>query len=356
MKNASDNERKKLEIQQQKLLKQEQTLQQQKSRAEIDLNNEINKLKMSEMETKGDLEQKLRKAEDKVFDKGMEQNKQILKKSYEDEISNIKERYENKEIQKKMIKELTTKYEKEQENLREQNKKQQEELQKQYEQKQKEDFKKQSEQATVNLDSVKKATGPNVFDTIKSNVQKFTKGFNLFKPEIKAGKIVTFETWVTTNKIPKDITPYFERFHRTRIAKSLNQDAGTVGGSPEYDNPKEIVKSWVLFNMKKAGKFVKKNSKKIAAVAAVTGAAVAGTKAVKRRRKTSPKRKKRSTSKRRKTSPKRKTSPRRRKTSPKRKKRGTSPKRKRKTSPRRRKKTKNQAEKLLKDVRKILKA
>ena len=40
--------------------------------------------------------------------------------------------------------------------------------------------------------------------------------------------------------------------------------------------------------------------------------------------------------------------------SPRRKKRGTSPKRK--TSPRRRKKTTNQAEKLLKDVRKILKA
>ena len=40
-----------------------------------------------------------------------------------------------------------------------------------------------------------------------------------------------------------------------------------------------------MFNMQKAGKFVKKNSKKIAAVAAVTGAAVAGTQAVKRKEK-----------------------------------------------------------------------
>ena len=182
---------------------------------------------------------------------------------------------------------------------------------------------------------------------------------------------MTFETWVTTNKIPKDIVPDFKEFHRQRIfnlleKKQITKDTYTssfgtalVESTPEFHDPKELVKSWVLFNMKKAGKFVKKNSKKIAAVAAVTGAAVAGTKAVKRRRKTSPKRKKRSTSKRRKTSPrrKRKTSPRRRKTSPRRRKRGTSPKRKRKTSPRRRKKkTTTQAAKLLKDVRKILKA
>ena len=217
------------------------------------------------------------------------------------------------------------------------------------EQKQKEDFKKQQEQATVKIDSTKKAIGPNVFDTLKSRVQKFTKGFNLFKPEIKAGKTVTFNTWVEENKIPKEIAFKFERVHRTRIAKLVKQDESSVSSAPEYNDPKEILRSWIMFNMQKAGKFVKKNSKKIAAVAAVTGAAVAGTQAVKRRRKTSPKRKKRSTSRRRKTSP------RKRKTSPRRKKRGTSPKR-RKTSPRRRKKAKSQAEKLLKDVRKILKA
>ena len=187
-----------------------------------------------------------------------------------------------------------------------------------------------------------------MFDTLKSRVQKYTKGLNLFKTEIKDGKTVTFDTWVTTNKIPKEIAFDFEKVHRKRIAKLVKQDERTVDAAPEYNDPKEILRSWFMFNMQKAGKFVKKNSKKIAAVAAVTGAAVAGTQAVKRRRKTSPKRKKRSTSRRRKTSPKRKTSPRR-------KKRGTSPKR-RKTSPRRRKKTKSQAEKLLKDVRKILKA
>jgi hypothetical protein len=185
----------------------------------------------------------------------------------------------------------------------------------------------------------------------------------LFKPEIKAGKTVTFNTWVKENKIPDNIVVHFKEFHRKRISKLIDKkhastsSFGTalVENTPEFNDPKEILRSWIMFNMQKAGKFVKKNSKKIAAVAAVTGAAVAGTQAVKRRRKTSPKRKKRSTSRRRKTSPKRKTSPRRRKTSPKRKKRGTSPKR-RKTSPRRRKKTKSQAEKLLKDVRKILKA
>lgn len=346
-----------------RMKKQEQELYKKKVDSEVDLVNEKNKLKIKEMETKRDLEEKLRKTEDKVIDKGMKQSEDILQTSYQNRMKELDQRFKsekeqevlveqkNKEIEnlKKQQEDLVEQNKKQQEDLLEQNKKQLEELQKQQEQKQKEDFKKQQEQATVKIDSTKKAIGPNVFDTLKSRVQKYTKGLNLFKTEIKDGKTVTFETWITTNKIPKEIAPDFERFHRTRIAKSLNQDAGTVGGSPEYDNPREILKSWLMFNMQKAGKFVKKNSKKIAAVAAVTGAAVAGTKAVKRRRKTSPKRKKRSTSRRRKTSPKRKTSPRR-------KKRGTSPKRKRKTSPRRRKKTKSQAEKLLKDVRKILKA
>ena len=58
-----------------------------------------------------------------------------------------------------------------------------------------------------------------------------------------------------------------------------------VEATPEFNDPKELVKSWVMFNMKKAGKFVEKNSKKIAAVAAVTGEVVAGTKSVKRKRK-----------------------------------------------------------------------
>ena len=266
-------------------------------------------------------------------------------------------------------------------------KKEQEEKYKLFKKEQEELLKKESklnEPNTVKLEEKTKVPKQNVLDNLKERMKKFTKGFNLFKPEMKAGKIVTFETWVKENKIHKDIVPDFKEFHRKRISKLIDKKQITkdtytssfgtalVDSTPEFNDPKEIVKSWIMFNMKKAGKFVKKNSKKIAAVAAVTGAAVAGTQAVKRRRKTSPKRKKRSTSKRRKTSPKRKrkTSPKRRKTSPKRKKRstskrrktsprrkkrGTSPKR-RKTSPRRRKKTTNQAEELLKDVRKILKA
>ena len=131
-----------------------------------------------------------------------------------------------------------------------------------------------------------------MFDTLKSRVQKFTKGFNLFKPEIKAGKTVTFNTWIEENKIPKEIAFKFERVHRTRIANLVKQDESSVDAIPEYNDPKEILRTWIMFNMQKAGKFVKKNSKKIAAVAAVTGAAVAGTQSVKRKRKTSPKRKK----------------------------------------------------------------
>ena len=309
--------------------KQEQELYKKKVDSEVDLVNEKNKLKIKEMETKRDLEEQLRKAEDNVIDKGIEQSEKILKTSYENRLSDLDQQYETKKEQevlmeqknketrrfskKKQQEDLLEQNRKQQEDFLEQNKKQLEALQKEQEQKQKEDFKKQQEQATVKIESTKKAIGPNVFDTLKSRVQKFTKGFNLFKPEIKAGKTVTFNTWIEENKIPKEIAFKFERVHRTRIANLVKQDESSVDAIPEYNDPKEILRTWIMFNMQKAGKFVKKNSKKIAAVAAVTGAAVAGTKAVKRKRKTSPKRKKRSTSRRRKTSPKRKTSPRRKK-------------------------------------------
>ena len=252
-----------------RMKKQEQKLYKQKVDSEVDLVNQKNELKIKEMETKRDLEERLRAAEDKVIDKGIEQSEKILKTSYENRLSDLDQQYETKKEQEVLMEQKN----KEIENL----KKRQEELQKEQEQKQKEDFKKQSEQATVNLDSVKKTTGPNVFDTLKSRVQKFTKGFNLFKPEIKAGKTVTFNTWIEENKIPKEIAFKFERVHRTRIAKLVKQDESSVGAAPEYNDPKEILRTWIMFNMQKAGKFVKKNSKKIAAVAAVTGAAVAGT-------------------------------------------------------------------------------
>ena len=164
--------------------------------------------------------------------------------------------------------------------------------------KEKELLKKESklnEPNTVKLEEETKVPKQNVFDNLKERMKKITKGFNLFKTEIKDDTPVTFKTWVTTNKIPTKIAFNFEIFHRERIAKLVKQDESSVDAAPEYNNPKEILRSWFMFNMKKAGKFVKKNSKKIAAVAAVTGAAVAGTQAVKRRRKTSPKRKKRST-------------------------------------------------------------
>ena len=126
---------------------------------------------------------------------------------------------------KKQQEDLLEQSQKQKEELLEQNKKQVEALQKEQEQKQKEETKIQT---TVNLDSTKKATGPNVFDTLKSRVQKFTKGFNLFKPEIKAGKTVTFNTWIEENKIPKEIAFKFERVHRTRIAKLVKQDESSV--------------------------------------------------------------------------------------------------------------------------------
>jgi len=334
-----------------RMKKQEQKLYKQKVDSDVDLVNQKNELKIKEMETKRKLEDRLRATEDKVIDKGIEQSEKILKTSYEDRLSDLDQQYETKKEQEVLMEQKN----KEIENL----KKRQEELDKREETK---------IQNTVKIEEETKVSKPNLFDTLNSRVKKYTKGLNLFKTEIKDGKTVTFETWVTTNKIPKETVPDFKEFHRKRISKLIDKkntytsSFGTtlVDSTPEFNDPRELLKSWLMFNMQKAGKFVKKNSKKIAAVAAVTGAAVAGTQAVKRRRKTSPKRKKRSTSKRRKTSPrrKRKTSPKRKKrgTSPKRKKRGTSPKRKRKTSPKRKKKTKNQAEKLLKDVRKILKA
>ena len=398
------NEFKKLEVQLREQLekekdiikKQKEELYQKKVDTELEIVEEKNKLK-----------QELRDAQDKVTTRGIEQSEKLLQQDFDNKVLDLNEKFDyekkteeeieegkrkleeeqkEKELLKKEQEEKEELFKKEQEEKEELFKKEQEEkeelfkkekelLKKQQEEKYKLFKKEQEESNTVKLEQVDKVPKQNIIDNLKERMKKFTKGFNLFKTEIKDGKTVTFKTWVTTNKIPTETAFNFERIHRKRIAGLVKQAESSVDSTPEFNDPKEIVKSWIMFNMKKAGKFVdknskkagkfvKKNSKKIAAVAAVTGAVVAGTKAVKRRRKTSPKRKKRSTSKRRKTSPKRKTSPRRRKTSPrrrktspKRKKRGTSPKRKRKTSPRRRKKkTTTQAAKLLKDVRKILKA
>ena len=390
------NEFKKLEVQlREKLEKEKDIIKKQKEelyQKKVDTELEI-------VEEKNKLKQELRDAQDKVTTRGIEQSEKLLQQDFDNKVLDLNEKfdYEKKteeeieegkrklEEEQKEKEELKNKFEekeelfkKEQEEKEELLKKEKEEkeelfkkekelLKKQQEEKYKLFKKEQEESNTVKLEQVDKVPKQNIIDNLKERMKKFTKGFNLFKTEIKDGKTVTFKTWVTTNKIPEETAFNFEMFHRARIAGLVKQAKSSVDSTLEFNDPKEIVKSWIMFNMKKAGKivdknskkagkFVKKNSKKIAAVAAVTGAVVAGTKAVKRRRKTSPKRKKRSTSRRRKTSPKRKTSP-RRKTSPKRKKRGTSPKRKRKTSPRRRKKkTTTQAAKLLKDVRKILKA
>ena len=86
-----------------RMKKQEQRLYKQKVDSEVDLVNEKNKLKIKEMETKRDLEEQLRKAEDNVIDKGIEQSEKILKTSYENRLSDLDQQYETKKEQEVLM-------------------------------------------------------------------------------------------------------------------------------------------------------------------------------------------------------------------------------------------------------------
>merc|ERR1711965_71706 len=80
---------KRLRVVQERMEKQEKDLYKKQVDSEIELNNEKNKLKISEMKTKSDLEEQLRKAEDKVIDKGITQSEKILETSYEDKLKDL---------------------------------------------------------------------------------------------------------------------------------------------------------------------------------------------------------------------------------------------------------------------------
>ena len=119
---GKENEFKKLEIQLRKQLEKEQDiinkrkeeLYQKKAEADVELVKAKNNLKITEMETKRDLEKKLIDAQDKVTNRGMEQAAELLQTDFDNKVLDFNEKFDYEKKTEEEIKEGKRKLEEEQ--------------------------------------------------------------------------------------------------------------------------------------------------------------------------------------------------------------------------------------------------